>query len=109
MKRLFLGLTAVCFASSLAAAQAAKPSGGVREYVGARRHEILREFVDLLSVPNVASDRENIRRNAAALVEMMRRRGLGPRLLEAETEGAPPAVYGELQTPGATRTLVFYA
>jgi len=109
MKRLSFSLALVALASALAAAQASKPAAGVREYVGAHQHDILREFVALLSIPNVASDRENIRRNAAAVVEMMRRRGLGPRLLEARTEGAPPAVYGELRTPGATRTLVFYA
>jgi acetylornithine deacetylase/succinyl-diaminopimelate desuccinylase-like protein len=88
---------------------AAQGRGGVREYVGSRQGEILTEFLSLLSIPNVASDRENIRRNAAHLVEMMKRRGLSPRLLEAKTEGAPPAVYGELLTPGARRTLVFYA
>jgi acetylornithine deacetylase/succinyl-diaminopimelate desuccinylase-like protein len=106
MKRLSLILVSVILASSPARAQRAP---GVREWVRAHEHEILREFVELLSVPNVASDRENIRRNAALLVEMMRRRGLSPRLLEAKTEGAPPAVYGEWKTPGATRTLVFYA
>ena len=109
MKRAFLGLAAVCFAAAASPAQAPERRGGAREYVGAHRHEILREFVNLLSIPNVAADRENIRRNAAAIIEMMRRRGLSPRLLEAKTEGAPPAVYGELLTPGARRTLVFYA
>jgi acetylornithine deacetylase/succinyl-diaminopimelate desuccinylase-like protein len=81
----------------------------VREYVRSRRHEILDEFVRLLSLPNVASDRENIRRNAEAIAEMMRRRGLRPRLLEGPQAGTPPVVYGELPSPGATRTLVFYA
>jgi acetylornithine deacetylase/succinyl-diaminopimelate desuccinylase-like protein len=109
MKHLPLKLGLILVASSLVVAQTGQRAGGVREYVGARQHEILREFVGLLSIPNVAADRENIRRNAAALVEMMRRRGLSPRLLEAKTEGAPPAVYGELLTPGARRTLVFYA
>jgi acetylornithine deacetylase/succinyl-diaminopimelate desuccinylase-like protein len=83
--------------------------GSVREYRRAHEHEILREFLELLAIPNVASDRENIRRNAAALITMMQRRKLQPRLLEASDPAAPPALYGEWKTPGATRTLIFYA
>ena len=83
--------------------------GPVREYRRAHEHEILHEFMELLAIPNVASDRENIRRNAAAVVAMMQRRKLAPRLLEAADPAAPPAVYGEWKTPGATRTLIFYA
>jgi acetylornithine deacetylase/succinyl-diaminopimelate desuccinylase-like protein len=84
-------------------------AGSVREYRRAHEHEILREFLELLAIPNVADDRENIRRNAAAVVTMMQRRRLQPRLLEAADPAAPPAVYGEWKTPGATRTLIFYA
>jgi acetylornithine deacetylase/succinyl-diaminopimelate desuccinylase-like protein len=109
MRRLFLSFAVICVAASAAASQSAGRGHAVREYVSAHRHEILREFMDLLAIPNVASDRQNIRRNASAIMEMMRRRGLSPRLLEARTAGAPPAVYGELRTPGASRTLVFYA
>jgi len=84
-------------------------AGSVREHRRAHEHEILREFLELLAIPNVADDRENIRRNAAAIVTMMQRRRLQPRLLEASDPSAPPAVYGEWKTPGATRTLIFYA
>jgi acetylornithine deacetylase/succinyl-diaminopimelate desuccinylase-like protein len=83
--------------------------GSVREYRRAHEHEILKEFLDLLAIPNVAHDRENIRRNAAAIVAMMQRRKLQPKLLEASDPAAPPAIYGEWNTPGATRTLIFYA
>src|SRR5258705_3158003 len=75
----------------------------------AHEHEILREFMELLAIPNVASDRKNIRRNAAAIMTMMQRRKLFPRLLETSDRSVPPVVYGEWKTPGATRTLVFYA
>lgn len=83
--------------------------GPVREYRRAHEHEILKEFMELLAIPNVADDRKNIRRNAAAILAMMERRKLKPRLLEASNPAAPPAVYGEWNTPGATRTLIFYA
>ncbi|MEO6445368.1 MAG: M20/M25/M40 family metallo-hydrolase [Gemmatimonadaceae bacterium] len=78
-----------------------------RVYRQAHEAGILREFSTLLALPNVASDLPNIRRNAAMLMEMLRRRGADARLLEVE--GAPPAVYGEVKVPGATRTIVLYA
>ena len=80
-----------------------------RPYRQAHERQILDEFIKLLGIPNVASDKVNIRRNADLIVEMMRRRGLKPRLLEASNGAAPPAIYGEWLTPTATRTLVFYA
>ncbi|MCA1643225.1 MAG: M20/M25/M40 family metallo-hydrolase [Acidobacteria bacterium] len=90
-------------------AAAAQTVNSVREYRRANEHRIFSEFVQLLSLPNVASDRENIRRNAAKIVEMMNARGLKPQLLEAATANVPPAVYGEWKVPGAARTVVFYA
>lgn len=79
----------------------------VRAYQQARDVHILGELAELLAIPNLASDSVNIRRNARHLVSMLERRGVRARLLE--TPGAPPAVYGELRAPGATRTIVFYA
>jgi acetylornithine deacetylase/succinyl-diaminopimelate desuccinylase-like protein len=81
----------------------------VRDYRKANEHRLLREYLELLSIPNVASDIENIRKNAAFIMEMMRRRGLNPRLLEAQTPNTPPAVFAEWTTPGATRTIIVYA
>jgi acetylornithine deacetylase/succinyl-diaminopimelate desuccinylase-like protein len=72
-----------------------------------RESEIVGELIQLLSLPNVASDSVNIRRNAALIVSMLERRGATARILESP--GSPPAVYGELTAPGATRTVVFYA
>lgn len=81
----------------------------VRDYRRANEQQILKEYITLLSIPNVAADNVNIRKNAALLLEMMKQRGLNPRLLEAVTPNTPPAVYGEWKTPGAQRTLVLYA
>jgi acetylornithine deacetylase/succinyl-diaminopimelate desuccinylase-like protein len=81
----------------------------VREFRKANEHQILKEFTTLLAIPNVASDTENIRRNAALIVEMMKQRGLSPRLLEGPTANTPPAVYGEWKVPGAQRTILLYA
>ncbi|MEO7714053.1 MAG: M20/M25/M40 family metallo-hydrolase [Gemmatimonadaceae bacterium] len=87
---------------------AAALRSSVDRYRRTHEVEILNEFRDLLAIPNLASDSANIRRNAAAISAMLQRRGVVPRLLESPT-GGPPAVYGELRTPGATRTIVLYA
>ena len=79
----------------------------------ARRHhrthaaDILRELRDLVQLPNVADNRADIRRNAEHLQALFTRRGFDTRLLTAGD--AAPAVFAERQTPGATRTVVFYA
>lgn len=81
----------------------------IREYRRANEPQLINEFVRFLSIPNVASDTPNIRRNAEYLVTEMQRRGLRPRLLETADEKVPPVVYGEWTTPGATKTIIFYA
>jgi acetylornithine deacetylase/succinyl-diaminopimelate desuccinylase-like protein len=89
------------------AVQGAAVRAAARRYREAHEADIAREFADLLALPNVASDSANIRRNTAAVIELLRRRGVTARALEGG--GGPPAVYGELRTAGATRTVVFYA
>ncbi len=81
----------------------------VRDYRRANEHQILKEYLALLSIPNVASDIPNIRKNAEFIAAMMRQRGLEPRLLEATTPNTPPAVYAEWKVPNAQRTLLLYA
>ena len=73
----------------------------------AHEQQILQDFTELLSIPNVASDSANIRRNADALVEALTRRHVAAKLLLAP--GANPVVYGEIKTPGAKHTIVLYA
>jgi acetylornithine deacetylase/succinyl-diaminopimelate desuccinylase-like protein len=80
----------------------------VRAYRTAHDAQIVRELSDFVALPNVAADSANIRGNADHLVRMMTARGIAARRLESAT-GGPPAVYGELTTPGARRTVVFYA
>lgn len=106
-----LRLVLISFLSSLFAyqvfAQSSPAASAARAYRQAHEHEIIEEFVNLLSIPNVASDTPNIRRNAEAVSRMLERRGVKTRLLESAE--APPVVYGEINAPGAMRTLIFYA
>src|ERR1700694_4975385 len=78
-----------------------------RKWRQTHERSILAECVRLLSIPNIASDTQNIRRNADLILQMYRQRGVAMRLLE--TEGAPPVGDGESPPPGAKRTILFYA
>src|SRR5689334_7812802 len=80
----------------------------VRDYRSTHEAQILKEYFALLSIPNVASDTQNIRRNAEFIAEMMKQRGLTAKLLEGPAPNTPPAVYAEWKTPGAQRTLLLY-
>lgn len=105
MKRIVV-VACIAALSISTAAFAQTASSRAREYRESHEREIIAEFVDLLSIPNVASDTPNIRRNAAKLIEMMGRRGIEAKLLEGN---GPPAIFGELKVSGATRTIGFYA
>ncbi len=109
MMRHLLVVLAVAALLSQSGNVVARDLNAVRAYRRTHEHAILAEFVELLALPNVASDQTGIRRNAAALVRLLTQRGLNPRLLEATDKDAPPVVYGELNVPNATRTLVLYA
>ena len=105
-----LALAAICTAAPAVhagAQDAARVRAAVSAYRQAHDVEILRDLAAFLAIPNLASDSVSIRRNARHIVEMLERRGARTQLLEVP--GSPPAVYGELRTPGATRTVVFYA
>jgi acetylornithine deacetylase/succinyl-diaminopimelate desuccinylase-like protein len=104
---------AVAAVAVLAAAPRATPAEKakpLRERVAAhvreRQADLLREYVELLALPNVAQDAPNIARNAAHIVALLERRGVQARLVDGE--GGPPVVYGELSV-GAPRTVVLYA
>src|ERR1039457_3500311 len=92
---------------ALAFAQQNPASAAARSWREMHEPAILREFTDLLAMPNLARDDDNIHKNAAAIIKLLEKRGVKTRLLEVP--GAPPVVFGEIQTAGATRTLVFYA
>jgi len=82
----------------------------IRKQVLQNSGNILTEYSQFLSLPNVAADPVNLQKNADFIMEMMNQRGIkNVQLLKAGTDQAPPAVYGEVMVPGATQTLIFYA
>jgi len=78
----------------------------VRQWREAHEQQIVDDFADLLSIPNVASDTVNIRRNADYIGGLLNARGFEVRLLEAGR--SPPAVFAERRTAGAEKTLMIY-
>lgn len=102
-------LAVIVIASSIAVSSQDSVTNSVREFRRSNEHRLLREFINLVSIPNVAADTENINRNADLILGEMEKRGLRPRLLRARNPSAPPVVYGEYLTPGAKRTVIFYA
>jgi len=83
-----------------------------RDWHGEHGPAILREFVSLLAIPNVASDTQNIRANARAIAAAFGERGAEMELLTLPGEPAvPPLVFGTLpaEEGGDTApTLVLY-
>jgi acetylornithine deacetylase/succinyl-diaminopimelate desuccinylase-like protein len=77
----------------------------VSTWVAAHRQAVVGELLELLAIPNVASDKPNIRRNAEHIQALLARRGFAAEVLE--TTGNP-LVFGNLPVPGATRTVLFY-
>jgi len=106
MKRLIIGLIASLLTVAVASAMPLRDQ--VRSYRMAHEQQILEDFSRLLAMPNVATRVSDIETNAAFISEALKQRGFQTQLLSAGS-GTPPAIYGELKSPHAKRTLVFYA
>ena len=104
---LFFVCGASCLAQKRAAIPAAQVAEEVRNYRVANEDRIVRELTEFLAIPNVASDTENIQKNAARLVEMLEARGIETHLLPISGRG--PVVFGKLNAPDAKRKVIFYA
>jgi acetylornithine deacetylase/succinyl-diaminopimelate desuccinylase-like protein len=96
----------IVFASSLLA-QSNPAAIAAKQWRQQHERAIVDEFITLLSIPNIAADHANIQRNAELIAKMLEKRGITPKLVSVP--GSNPVVFGEIATPGATRTLVFYA
>lgn len=97
------GLSSVSAQEQTGPAQAVSVAKAYHQVHGA---EIVKSFTDLLALPNDAFDTENIRLNAETISALFAERGFDMQLLEHE--GAPPLIYGLLETPGAERTIAIY-
>jgi acetylornithine deacetylase/succinyl-diaminopimelate desuccinylase-like protein len=78
----------------------------VRDWRMQHEQHIVDQFSTLLSIPNVASDTVNVRRNAVHIRQLFESRGLQAELLELD--GANPLVFATREAPGATTTVMIY-
>ena len=84
-------------------------AAAAREWRETQEVAIVARFDELLRIPNVASDQANIRRNAEYIAALLADAGLSTELLELpDRPDANPAVFGELNVPGAERTVLIY-
>jgi len=104
---LFLSLTTIAQTSNLEK---------IHSYREKNEPAIYNDFISFLKIPNVATDTANIWRNADFLLQLMSSKGIEhAQLLEADGKnlpagrGIPPVVYGEVNVPGAEKTIIFYA
>lgn len=107
MKTSLISVAAVLFLHVPAFAEPAAVAKETRAWRAAHEREILTEFAELLSIPNLATDTPNINRNAQKLRAMCEKRGLTVKLLTME--GAPPVVVADLAAPDSKRMIAFYA
>jgi acetylornithine deacetylase/succinyl-diaminopimelate desuccinylase-like protein len=77
----------------------------VETWVASHQRPIMGDFDELLRIPNVGTDRPNIRRNALFIRGLLERHGMRAELLET---AGNPLVYAEKNLPGAARTVLYY-
>ena len=99
-------LILIVFAS--AQAHAADLRSKVRQYTLAHEAAIVGELAALTRLKSVAADPAGIAATAHQLEDALKRRGFEVSELSTGM-GTPAAVFGSLKTPGAKRTVVFYA
>ena len=97
-KILFIGL--------LAASTALPAQSPVATWTGQHQREIVDEFISLLSIPNVARNDADMRRNAALLGDMFRKRGFTVETQQV-TSGSP-VVLAMLEAAPSSGTLTLY-
>jgi acetylornithine deacetylase/succinyl-diaminopimelate desuccinylase-like protein len=91
--------------SHLAASWALAAEPGVREWRQANEHAILRQYFELLSLPNVARDDADVSANARWLEQAFSNRGFA---VQMSADRAAPVVLATYSVPQPLGTLLFY-
>src|ERR1051325_2565528 len=103
MKRLLMLMAALAALAATTQENVAR----VRAWRVEHEKPILQELFGFLAIPNVATNQNDIRRNAEALTRMFERRRFAPAILSTGT-GASPLVVAERRLPNVRRTITFY-
>jgi acetylornithine deacetylase/succinyl-diaminopimelate desuccinylase-like protein len=108
MRGLFSAATAACFLVAAGQAPAADLHDQVERYRIAHEAAIVGELDQLVRIRSIAADPAGIAAAADHLLKLLQERGFAAKKLTAGP-GTPPLVFGGLKSPGARRTVVFYA
>jgi len=101
-----LAISGFAIAAESTDSRVASAKAAVDAYRSAREAEIIKDFIDLLRLPNVATNLPDMEKNADHIIAMLEPRGFTTKRLSA---GGAPYIYAELMTPGAAETIVIYA
>ena len=104
----FLSFIALLFSSNLYAQNlsSVEVSQLINDYRSSMETEIISDFVNLLSLPNVAQNQDDMDINADHITSLLEERGFTTQRLQS---GGSPYVYAEMMQAGATETLLLYA
>lgn len=107
-KRLFSFLLACIVVGSIFA-QPTEVSR-IRNYIKENEKAWLSEYLNFVRIPNLAADKISIQQNASFIMDRMKKSGIQQvQLLATAEPTVPPTIYGEVNVPGATQTIIFYA
>jgi acetylornithine deacetylase/succinyl-diaminopimelate desuccinylase-like protein len=102
-------IAAIMVGLALAApARAADLKDQVRAWRSAHEAQVVGALADLTAIPSIAADPAGLAQAADRLSDELRRRGFETRKLSVAA-GMPPVIFGALASPGARRTVIFYA
>lgn len=101
-----IGFFVICLTVLSAFGAAQSNDSYVREFRKANELEILNDFRSLLLLPNTGSRRGMQQKNADWIIDYVSRRGF---VAQSVSAGGEPYVIAERLTPGATKTVLFYA
>lgn len=86
------------------------PAQSIAAYCQQQQKQWLQEFISFVRLPNTPLNDYHTELNTSFMMNMMRSSGIdNVQLLSASSPNVPPAVYGEVNVPGATRTIILYA
>jgi acetylornithine deacetylase/succinyl-diaminopimelate desuccinylase-like protein len=105
MRRTFSHLILLATSTAAAASLAGAQASPVGEWRTRHEREIVNEFIQLLSVPNVARNVRDMQANAALLVEMFRKRGF---TVETVFPESAPLVFATLEAAQPRGVLTLY-
>jgi acetylornithine deacetylase/succinyl-diaminopimelate desuccinylase-like protein len=101
-----MGLVLPLLFNAPASADISALRSAVDAHLASEGPQMLGEFRELLSLPNVSTVREDMYDNARWISDYISDRGFSPSIVEA---GGAPYIIAERKTPGATRTVLIYA